>query len=241
MRKAVLFLVALCLVGRLSAETDPGITLHWYPRPPMQYVENGKLHGIVIDPTISAFKTAGIPIHWHETPASRILAVIRANQGMDCSPGWYKTPEREAFGQYTLPILHDSGLVVVVRQGLFIGAEKEDAASFLKTPGLRILWKQDFSYGPFFGKLVPDLVPVDQIIKTSADMPIILKMIQAGRADATIVSREEIDYLSRSMFAPTEFRELAFRDSPPGGYRHILCSRNVPAEIIVRLNSAIAK
>src|SRR5471032_1804070 len=79
-----------------AASAAAALKLQIVQRPPYLIVEaNGDVSGIAVQPTVAAFKKAGIAVEWQAVPALRQLQRLKDNREKVCSVGWYKTRERE--------------------------------------------------------------------------------------------------------------------------------------------------
>ena len=217
----------------------PKITLHYYERPPFHYrADDGSISGIIAASTESIFKRAGITFHWELTPVNRILAYLKTNAGFDCSPGWYKNTERETYAQFSLPVYQDMPLQGLSRAN-FLAPEGITAKELFLRPDVRLLLKQNFSQGSYMDLLIQH-IPEQQVQRIAAEVPILVKMVHADRADLIITTAEETDYfINQSGYKKQDFIILKFPDVPGTEKRYILCSQRVPIEIMNRLNQSI--
>jgi uncharacterized protein (TIGR02285 family) len=157
---------------------------------------------------------------------------------LDCTPGWYKKPDREAYAQFSLPIYQDLPLQGLSRANFSVPDGITAKELFLR-PDLRLLLKQNFSKGAYMDSLI-EHIPAQQVQKVAAEVPTLVKMIQADRADLIITTEEETDYfISQSGYQKQDFRIIKFPDVPATEKRYILCSQRVPTEIMNRLNQSI--
>lgn len=214
------------------------ITVHFHQRRPFYTNGGEKVRGLVADPIALAFRTAGIPFVWQETPARRQLDIIERNDDQSCAAGWFKTPEREAYARYTLPVYQDKPFVAMTRADNEYLAETETLDRVLRERRLQLLVKEGYSYGRFIDERVKALAP--RILTTTSETQNILKMIENYRADYSFMTEEEAqDLLGSPEVNAATFRIVRFSDMPAGGKRYIICSTKVDREIIARLDAAI--
>lgn len=214
------------------------ITLHYHNRRPFYMSDGDHVFGLVIEPIERAFKTAGIPFVWQETPARRQLDILARNEDESCAAGWFKTPEREAYARYSLPIYRDKPFVAVARADVEYLAETETLDRVLQERRLQLLVKEGYSYGQFIDDRLQALDP--RKITTTAENQNILKMIENYRADYSFMTEEEAqDLLASAGVEAKALRLVRFSDMPAGGRRYIICSKKVGPEIVARLDSAI--
>jgi polar amino acid transport system substrate-binding protein len=215
------------------------ITLHYYERPPFHSRDaNGQITGLVADPTIKILKMADVAFTWQLTPANRILSMLKNNVGMDCSPGWYKNPDRASYAQFSLPIYKDKPLVGLSRAN-FAVQEGITAKELLSRPGTRLLAKQNFSQGAYMDELIAKM-PTAQVQRVAAEVATMVKMVQIDRADLILTTQEETaTFIHQSGLDVKDFRVLKFPDVPAVENRYLLCSKTVPPHVITRMNKAI--
>jgi len=238
-RQVFSLLFAMLLSPVALAQSSESITLHYSERKPYQYTdENGLPAGMLVAPTKKAFARAGIPVEWISAPFNRNLMAIQANDGNDCSIGWYKTPEREKFAQFTLPLHLDQPQIGIVRAGFNV-PEGVTAKQMLGNPETRLLLKQSFVYGAYLDNLISQM-PVQNVQRVSVEIPNLLLMLLAYRANLVLISNEEAEYYAgQPDFPMSEFQIVRFPDALPGEPRYLMCSKWVSPALMERLNQAI--
>lgn len=212
-----------------------------YPdRPPLNYTDDGKPAGTLIDLTMKIFADAGVEAVFTEMPSKRILLEMQAKGSQLCSFGWFKNSEREAFAQFTLPIFQDNPLVAVMLKKnapLFAGKTtlKDLAADKALTLGAVAGW----SYGEYVdGVLKQQNVPVSTAIN-SQQLGILLAK---GRYSYVIVRPWEVaGIITYSETPPDEILVLPLADLKERSKRYIMCGKGVPGEVVARLNASIPK
>lgn len=240
------FAVPICFLAVLAffcpeaipAADCPKITVYFIERPPYLIRTPQGVQGLTGDPTEWAFKTSGVKFEWQDLPTARQLSLIKENTGCDCLVNYFKTPEREEFGKYTLPIYQDQPHIALARADNRKLKSGGTVDQLLATPEIVLEVKKDWSYGTFLdGKFAQHRPERDE---TMGDNTRLLKKIHAGRADFFFTTAAEADVLIADSGLPKEdFVYIAFTDMPMGEKRYLLCSRQVGDEIIERLNAAI--
>lgn len=230
---------SLGLLALVQASAQGQITLYYNERPPYLVTQaGGVVIGLTAQPTANAFKKAGIPFVWRKMPATRQLLSLQGNSAEDCAVGWYKTAEREKFAKYTKPIYQDKPTVALARNEVAV-REGERLNTLLSKPKLRVLLKDNYSYGAYIDALLARLP--QPVLATVVENTTMVRMLRMGRADLMFMAEEEVSefsaYLGRG---PDELKLLRFPDIPRSEKRYILCSKKVPDEIISRLNQEIA-
>jgi hypothetical protein len=153
-----------------------------------------------------------------------------------CAVGWFKNPDRELHFKFTKAIYRDHPTVGLAPADFSL--YRTTLAETLRQPGLQVLVKDGFSYGPLIDGLLAQ-TKVERVV-TSADSVPMVHMIAAHRAHFMFAAEEEAAYLvEQAGVRAAQLRVLHFADLPPGERRHILCSKGVSDEAIERLNKAI--
>ncbi len=214
------------------------ITVHFHERRPFYINNRGEVLGLVAAPIGKAFEYADIPFRWQETPAKRQLEIIRGNEDKSCAAGWFKTPEREAFAQYSLPVYQDQPFVGVFRANNKLVADTETLDRVLAERRLQLLAKEGYSYGNYIDERIQAMAP--RQVYTTADNQSILMMILNYRADYSFMTEEEArDVLLFAGMNANDFKLVHFSDMPPGNKRYIICSKQVAPQLLDQLNAAI--
>lgn len=230
--------LALCLLIPAVVRSEEPVILLYNDRPPYMVSQpDSSAVGLTATPAANAFKAAGIPFTWTKMPTNRQLALVKDIPGMYCAIGWFRKPEREEFARFTKAIYQDKPTVALTNAQFHV-RDGNALANVLAMKGVRVLVKDQFSYGTYIDGLLANVRPT--IISTTAENVQMVQMIQANRADLMFVAEEEANYfIAQAGFGMHDIRVLRFADMPKGERRHIMCSRNVPEDVIARLNKAI--
>lgn len=242
-RVVVTSLVLGCLSGvsvcALGAATDQAVTLHYIQRPPYMVRAGEGLTGLTGGPSFRAFLDAKIPMVLKETPFARQLHYLKMNSGQDCMIGIFKKTEREKFARYSKPIYQDQPQILLTAAAnapRFV--PHASVVDVFNDKGLVLLVKLGYSYGGPIDALIEKYRPTRQ---TTADENLLmLRQVKLGMADYMFMAPEEADNaIEAAGFKPQDFKQVTFKNLPAGEYRHILCSKNVPEDVMQRLNAAI--
>lgn len=213
------------------------VTLYYNERPPYLVTEpDGSVAGLTATPAAQAFAAAGITASWQRMPINRQVALL-AQEGRHCTVGWFRNAAREQQFRFSRPIYRDLPTVALARRD-FAAEDRQALEALLATPGLRILVKENYSYGPYIDALL--LRHPAALAATSAESGSMIAMINIGRADLMFVAEEEARHLiGQSGLEQKNFRIVHFGGMPPGELRHIMCSKDVPEEWMHRLDRQI--
>jgi polar amino acid transport system substrate-binding protein len=217
----------------------PGVTMFYYERKPFHYTDaNGQPAGLIIGPTTQAFEKAGIPVTWKVMPASRILVTLKANVGDDCSPGWYKTTEREQYVHYSLPIYNDKPLVAIVRADYPLKPGMTAKEFFLHSQ-VKLITKQSFVHGAYLDQII-GAMPQANVVRVPDDISSIVRMLHYGMGDVVTATQEEAEYyVTDAGYKMNEFHIITFPDVPAVEKRYVLCSKRVSNDVMDKLNAVI--
>lgn len=218
---------------------DEPLQLMYNERLPYAYQEQGRVQGLVAEPIERAFREAGIPFRWAEAPVARQLQDVRRNESRLCLAGRYKTADRAHWARFTRPIYRDLPQVLVVRQRDAARWDRSSLSAALRAQDYRLLVKRDYSYGPVVDTLLLRRDP-EHLKVTSDENVNLLRQVQLGMADATLMSDEEAQALLQKFdFLASSLTPLRFRESPPGELRYVMCSLKVSEALMQRLDMAI--
>lgn len=226
--------------GPLPATTpvDDAIVVYYHERRPYYVTTPNQVHGLIADRVNWVFKDAGIPFVWRKIPAKRQLEIIRNNEQRACAVGWFKTPEREAFGNFTLPIFFDNPTMAIARADNDQIRSGDSLARTLSNRRLRLLRKDGYSYGRFIDDGIQEHAPREMV--TTAENLSMVKMIHTHRADYFFISKEEAeDVILCSDLPRKDFKVVRFSDMPQGNKRYLICSRKIEEMTLLQLNRAI--
>lgn len=233
----VLCLASLAASAGAADAVEP-LPLYYFDRPP--YVQkvsrSGEVGGLTATPAAQAFRAAGLAFRWTLLPTVRQLVTLKDSQVPACAVGWFKNPERELQFKFTKPIYRDGPTVALARSDFH--AVAPTLIDTLRQPGLSVLVKDGFSYGPLIDGML--LLARPEKVVTSVDGVAMVSMIGAQRASFMFAAEEEATYLLEQAGVPANALKLVhFADVPPGERRYLLCSKATPDEVIERLNKAI--
>ena len=221
-----------------AQETAP-LTLLVFHRPPYYILDNGKeADGFLLTTALAVFERAGVPVTVREMPPSRIIATLTANNAGVCAVGWIKTPQREAFARYSLPLYHNRPLIAVVGNARNVPSNPPPSLGDLLGIGMTWGLRGGFSYGKDFDQTFSKY-PANRL-KRFADTLHMVELLAQGRLDALLLDPEELAWIvaGHPGLGP-KIRLVPLTDAQPGADRHILCSQSVAPETMVRLDAAI--
>lgn len=240
MRNGLNVLAAVCLGGAWSAvaQAQDVLQIQYNERPPYQLTTEAGVTGLTATPVARALIQADIPHQWDKVPTNRQLAEIKANSRPVCGVGWFQNPERLKFAKFSRPIYRDQPTVLLARPG-FAAPAGATLESLLAQPGVRVLVKDNYSYGAFVDALLARLQPV--LVKTTSENAAMAAMVRLERADFMFMSEEEAPVaMQEAALAPKDLAVLRTPDMPRGERRYLMCSLSVSDAVLERLNKALA-
>ena len=238
----LLALLLLCAWGAVvpsaaqNSATSRWVTVYFNERPPFSSVEGQT--GILVELTKIVLAEAGVHARFIELPTTRILEVLKTGQPDALGIGWFLTPERAAWGRYSAPIYRDKPLVAVISTRVAASLGNPVRLENLLASGLTLGHKEGSSFGSAVDEKIraQGLIPVETVV----GIPQLLKMIQVGRMDYTLLSSEEAEYLFQA--DPTLASGLVLTkllDPPPGNLRYLLYSGTFDPSLATRIDAAI--
>lgn len=229
--------LAACLAGAVLGQTP--LTIEYRDKPPYTYTVDGKPAGFLMERTAQLLRRAGIDARFAEVPIRRTLLNLQANAAALCSPGLYKTPEREAFARFSLPIHRDRPHVVLAHAGVAaqirgLSRIAQLFADATLQPGLL----DGVSYGTQLDQLLANAAR--PALRAQLSPLQLARMVGARRADYMLIDQEDLGWLrSDPEVANLPLVRIEFADMPRGELRYIACSQQVPAQTMDKINQAI--
>lgn len=230
---------ACLLTFSLPLQAEAQLAVHYLDKPPYYYTQNGSAAGFLNQRMKAILVHAGLKADFSEVPAKRILAYLQLNQIALCSPGWYKTPEREHFARFSLPIFQDPPPIVLARPGAAPAVRaKTSLHSLLSATELRLLLTDGFSYGK----------ALDVLLAKAATPPLrhtvnemrLAKMLQAERGDYMLIDRMVLKTeVTQHEINKLGLVQIDFPDMPLGEKRYLMCSQKVDDKTMEQINLAI--
>ncbi len=233
------YLIGVIAAGSMAgAFADAPLTVAWREKPPYYYFENGVAKGFMLDRARQVFAAAGVPAHFVNEPQKRIWANFSHGVQNYCSISWYRLPEREAIAQFSVPVHADQPHAVLALPSVVARIKSHpNLKSLLADKSLTLAVVDGVSYGPELDTLIAS--SENRVMRRTVETSAMFRMVAFGRADFLFVDREDWNYLRLRYPELQTLVLIDFADMPAGLKRYIVCSRDVPAETMERLNRAI--
>ncbi len=234
-------LAPLLAAAQPLAPVEAPVTLHYIQRPPYMMVQGEGLTGLTGGPSYQAFKLANVPVRIEETPFQRQLRAVKENTGLDCMIGMFWKAEREEFGRYSKPVYQDQPQLILAAAAQAQRFQGHTSIEDLfNDRSLRLLVKQAYSYGTPLDTLIEKLQPNRRA--TVDENLLMVRQIKLGMADYMLMAPEEAAVaIEAAGFQAGDFLQIRYKTMPPGEPRHLLCSKNVPVDVMQRLDAAIKR
>lgn len=214
------------------------ITVVWREKPPYQYLEGGVEKGALLARARALFRQAGVDARFERVPSKRIWANFQSGVNNTCSFGWYRLPEREALTWFSLPFAEDPP------QQVLVGPAAE--AGVAAHPTLAVLfadrrYRAGFVDGVSFGPVLDAMIAAnsDHIERRTVEPTAMMRMVVAGRYAYTLVDVADFAYYRDRDPLIRDAALRSFPDAPPGLQRHVVCSKDIPASVLARIDRAI--
>ena len=236
---AAAVLTALAPLAASAGDKPEELRVLYLERPPYYWTENGRPTGFLMNLTRRILDEAGVSADYASVPAARILEVIRADRQPLCSIGWFRTPQRETFASFSLPIYRDRPLTLLTsRDKADLFDKHATLQDVFDDADLIMAQVASFSYGETIDRMLREILVRNLTVSTTQS--VLPKLILHGRATYMLVAPEEVQTLLRSAGVDAErFVSLEMDDIPAGNLRHFMFSKSVPENIVRRINQAI--
>lgn len=233
------YLIGLLAAGSAAtALAQAPVTVSWREKPPYYYFENGVAKGFMLERAKQVFAAAGVPARFVNEPQKRIWANFSHGMKNYCSISWYRLPEREAVAQYTATVHTDQPHAVLAVPAVAARIKAHpNLKSLVADKTLTLAVIDGVSYGQELDALI--LGSQNRVMRRTVETAAMFRMVAVGRADYLFVDREDWNYLRIKHPELQSLVLLDFADMPPGLKRYFVCSRDIPAETMERLNRAI--
>lgn len=233
------FIGVLCAGTSVAACAQGELTVSWREKAPYYYLDNGVAKGFMLDRARQVFAAAGVPARFVNEPQKRIWANFAHGLPNYCSISWYRLPEREAVAQYSVAVHTDQPHAILAVPAVAARIKAHgNLKSLLADKSLTLAVIDGVSYGPGLDPLIA--ASENRIMRRTVETAAMFRMVALGRADYLFVDREDWNHLRQRIPELKPLVLIDFPDMPPGLKRYFVCSRDVPAETMERLNRAIA-
>ncbi|MBG3877767.1 amino acid ABC transporter substrate-binding protein [Desulfovibrio oxamicus] len=214
------------------------ITVYVYHRPPFFTATPDSQGGPLVEMTLLALERAGLKPRLVTSTFTEILASFRADAPFACTPGVYRTPERETFARFIGPLYVPLPPVIVVRRadaGLAASARSLDS---LLAGGLRVVLGDGYWYGDWLARALERTGTSPT--RTREENAQMLRSIVNGAHDISFMSHEEAGHLLRTH--PDLGASLTLRPvpgNPDGESRFLMLAKGVDAATAGRIDAAL--
>ncbi len=210
----------------------------YHNRPPFYVATaSGAPTGQLIEKAVLFFKSAGVTYRWRQSKPKKILDAIRENKEPVCSIGWFRNPDREAYGQFSIPFHQDKGLVAMHRKGDRRISRHKTFKGLLADASLTMGVQSGYSYGGYIDGLLASETPKTAMIRRSEYFS---AMLMREKIDYGVINYQMAEtFATESMGSPVELVISELSDAPPGNERHVFCSRKVDPSVIAKIDAAI--
>jgi len=221
-----------------AAEVDDSIVWAAIDFPPFQ-VLGGEFRGSGSFDGLRDLLVSRLPEYRHEVMGmtfARREEELRQGQRL-CTPGMFRTPEREERLVFSRPaLIHlDNRLVFLASRADRIGDEAEIDLT-------RLLERPDLVGGAISGRsFAPNIDPVlkrhegrPNLVMRPARAAQMLEMLVSGEIDYTILFPHEAAYLARQLRLKESLALRPIAGTPPYIFTHVACTRSPWGEAVIR-------
>lgn len=237
-RRFIVASLSILLSPMVGAEDV--VTVAWRVKPPLQYTVNGQPQGILVERVKKVFSLAKIKTDFVEEPTNRIFYNFKIGRKNYCAFGLYYVAERESFAQYSKVFHRDPPQTVLVSPAAFkLVSAHTTLASLLADENLTLGVVDTSSYGPELDAMIKR--GKNKMMRSTTLQANMARMIAANRASFMFVDRTDWEYLKKNDDHVRDAVQIDFPDLPPSQNRYILCSKDITAAQMQRINKAIQK
>ncbi|MBH9577931.1 substrate-binding periplasmic protein [Inhella proteolytica] len=185
------------------------------------------------------FDTAGLAVRFEPVPLRRSLQALSRNDEALCVLGVFRTPEREAFGRYSRPVVLEEQQVLIAPARVAAQLRQLATAQLaLHDSRFQLLVYEGVSYGVELDRWIA-LRPQSPV-RASSGTARALPMLERGHADLMIGARSELEAMRRREGYPMgRFEAVLLPGMPAPPTRHLLCSRKVDPAWVARFDAAL--
>jgi polar amino acid transport system substrate-binding protein len=235
------FIVAcLCIPFSSTAYAEDVVTIAWRVKPPYQYTVNEQPQGILVDRVKKIFSLANIKTQFVEEPTNRIFYNFKNGRKNYCAFGLYYVADRASFAQYSSVFHRDPPQTILVSPAAFnLVSAHLTLTSLLADANLTLGVVDTSSYGPELDAMIK--ASKNKILRSTTLQSNMARMIAANRASFMFVDRKDWEYLQKNDEHVRGALQIDLPDLPPSQNRYILCSKDMTAAQMQRINKAIQK
>jgi uncharacterized protein (TIGR02285 family) len=233
----VLLISFFATVSQADKDLPQPIRLYAFHRPPYYTFDGAAPDGFLLDISKNVLDKAKLSYQILEMPPQRIIEHFKSTTERACSPGWFRSPEREEFALFTDPIYVNAPMGVALRVETLPQLPARLTVKELLHSGLTLGVKAGFSYGGALDSLLKGFK--DRAYSSTIDNEQFLMMIAKRRIDYAFMEPEEYSWLVKKN--PELASSLLFLtplDAPPGQERRLMCTKALEGEMN-KLNEAL--
>lgn len=241
MHKTQLSLCALVLaLLPFQSNAEEAITVAWRIKAPYQYLENGTEKGYLLERVKQIFAQAQIRTQFSVAPSKRIWSNFSSGVKNYCSFDWYKNPEREILVQFS-EVLHPTPPYSILVGSTAASQIIAHATlqSLMADPNLTLGVVDSVTYGTELDALIN--TSKNKIERNSVLPMIMARMVAANRASYMFIDKHEWEHLRDSDAYLQQTKIVDLPGTPAGKNSYIVCSKDIPAEQMLRINVALQK
>ncbi|QYJ73218.1 transporter substrate-binding domain-containing protein [Shewanella sp. FJAT-51649] len=241
MLRHTLFGLAIMLASSANhAQTSDEVLLYFTGRPPFIWQdEQGVIHGISYEIGNQVFTLANIPFRWIRAPSLRVQKYFEEDQEPLCLVNWINTKERSELGRVSLPTYLEGDYVAVMPKENTERFKHHALSQILQDKTVTVLIKGGYAYSTVLMDLFINMQA--KAIDLRGDQQHNLMLLAEKRADIGFFEQQELELFIKTNPLLTEkvaiIRYDEINASPT--MRHIICSKSVTEEQMLRINAAI--
>lgn len=232
------FFPSFVLSAEVEADQWP-LTIYYLEFPPYYYTNaNQEPDGFLLKEADIILRKAGIRPEYRAMPAKRIMQEMHSLKPLG-SIGWFRTPRREGFAKFSLPIYRNQPLqIIYLKKHGPLFQEHDSLQDLLGDDRLILGLLEGYSYGTEIDLLIRRVQPPTRIVV--GGYPQLVRMLAVERFTYIIVAPEEINVLiQKNHLTSNLFARKELSDVPAGNYRHLMFSKGVSDKLVDQVDRVI--
>lgn len=222
-RCSLAVLLAAFLAAGCGARAEEAPAWAIYDAPPFMIAEGADADAGIFDRIRHLLdeRLAEGPTPTLRAPFPRVVAALKDGAAL-CFVGGVKTPEREAFAVFSLPVAMFYPLRIVVRapeRDRFAARAPLSLTALLADRTLRTSFLRDRTLGPRIDGLVREAAPPSR----HSEFREAFRMLLADRIDYLVEYSAIASYQAKSLGQPEGIAALPFAEAPPPVLSRVMC------------------
>ena len=234
--KPAFILIWLLLLPSQTAKADHGDMIFMYSdQEPFIIATETELTGFLFDYINTASDLAGITPHWSNVPWEKQLPTLKRSNGNICALTLFKTPEREAYLKFSVPVGSSGRFVLVsVKNNERLLAHSSFKA-VIEDPTLSPILQRYTKHSDY----IDGLLAKKPVARTTGSRERIVRYMLDSPSKYLILSEVRTHYLSDIRGSDHLATYSHYPDLAGETFHYLGCSQTTEDGVLERLNATI--